>query len=169
VFKVLFWIVLAAVVLALGWMCWSLWRESRGGRPRAAAVVSRAAVRQALADGAALALDGGQWLEEADALARAGDFRLAWRALYLGLLSGLHGRGAIHYRRNRTNWTYVRDFRGGEGERASFRDLTGLFDEVWYGFKLPSDAAGRMPALRDEVARLIAAGAEPGGKGASHA
>lgn len=155
VLKVVFWAVLAGVVLLIGWFAARALLDARRGAPVAKIRPGAEKIRAALADGAALALAGEEWLGEADALAAGGDFRGAYRALYLALLSGLHEAGAIRFTRSRTNWTYVRDFKGGEADRGSFETLTGMFDQVWYGLSVPPDAAARLTPLQHEVARLI--------------
>jgi hypothetical protein len=62
-----------------------------------------------------------------------GDIRQAIRALYLATLVHLHRERRIDYNRAFTNWIYVRQFRGDEGHKQTLRQLTRLFDEVWYG------------------------------------
>lgn len=121
-------------------------------RPRKRAAGPRVAVAEALASGDALAHDGDAWRREADKLERGGDFRHAYRALYLGLLSGLHERGLIDFSLWRTNWHYVGTFRGDSG-RDRFADLTGVFDRVWYGGETPA-ASGPDGAWRDDLARF---------------
>jgi len=73
------------------------------------------------------------WWSEADRLAAEGRFREAVRALYLAVLSALHRAGAIDYEPTRSNWDYVRTFRGEAAQRGPFRELTNRFDFVWYG------------------------------------
>ena len=65
-----------------------------------------------------------------------GDIRQAIRALYLATLVHLHRERRIDYNRAFTNWIYVRQFRGEEGHKQTLRQLTRLFDEVWYGDRL---------------------------------
>jgi hypothetical protein len=126
-------------------------------------VLSREQVAVALDQGDALALGGGQWLDEAGRLAAEKNFRAMYRALYLALLSGLHANGKIDFNRHYTNWTYVRRFRGQSSEREVFSALTDLFDSVWYGLKESThpDLAG----LKQQVQQLIA----PAGAGETHA
>lgn len=155
VLKIVFWAVLAAVVLLIGWFAIRALLDAKRRPARVKIRPTAEKIRAALSEGAALALAGEEWLAEADQLAGDGDFRAAYRALYLALLSGLHDAGAIHFRRNRTNWTYVREFRGEAAKRGAFENLTGLFDEVWYGLSTPANAETRLPALQAEVAGLI--------------
>ncbi|GJM24072.1 MAG: hypothetical protein DHS20C16_04870 [Phycisphaerae bacterium] len=118
-----------------------------------ARVLSREEIRSALEQGDALALGGAAWLDEAQQLAQAGEFRAVYRALYLALLSGLHRNGQIEFRRQRTNWTYVSRFNGDENDRSVFSELTQLFDEVWYGLK--GVAHRDIDELRVKVSNLV--------------
>ncbi|MFP4055247.1 MAG: DUF4129 domain-containing protein [Candidatus Brocadiia bacterium] len=153
VLKLLGYVGLAALAVFLAFLAYRLIRERRRGGP-AARVVSRERVRDALESGEALALGGPQWLAEAERLAREGDFRSVYRALYLALLSGLHERRKIDFRKSRTNWHYVRRFRGEEGEREVFTSLTSLFDRVWYGQTKPQGTS--LATVRAQVSRLLA-------------
>ncbi|MGC4113993.1 MAG: DUF4129 domain-containing protein [Myxococcales bacterium] len=81
------------------------------------------------------------WWSDADALAARGDYRGALRAIYLAVLSALHRRGAIDYDPTRSNWDYVRAFKGGLEELPGFRELTRRFDFGWYG-RLGNDPQG---------------------------
>jgi hypothetical protein len=89
-------------------------------------------------------------------MAARGDFRGALRAIYLAVLSALHRRGAIEYDPTRSNWDYVRAFRGGLEELPSFRDLTRRFDFAWYG-RLGADAMG-YDAAKELAGPLVAKG-----------
>ena len=126
----------------------------RGSAGSAARVLSREQVHQALERGEALAMDGSRWLEQAGRLADERDLRGVYRALYLGLLSGLHAGGKIDFRRHRTNWTYVSRFAGPSDERDVFTGLTHLFDDVWYGRKPPADLD--IESVRRRVTQLLA-------------
>lgn len=74
-----------------------------------------------------------EWERFAQQWLGRGDVRQAVRALYLATLVHLHRERKIDYNRALTNWIYVRQFRG-EGEHQQvLRQLTQVFDEVWYG------------------------------------
>jgi hypothetical protein len=145
--------ILGVVVVFLAYLAFRVIRESRD-RGRLARVLSREQVREALAAGDALALGSPEWLAEADRLAREGDFRAVYRALYLALLAGLHARSRIDFRRNRTNWIYVRGFRGPAELKATFASLTDLFDRVWYG--LEAAAGASLDGIRRQMVSLVA-------------
>jgi hypothetical protein len=75
--------------------------------------------------------------QQADELARGGQFLEAVRHLYLAVLALLHRANLIRYERTRTNGEYVRQVRLATEAPASlhdpFRQLTTLFDGKWYG------------------------------------
>lgn len=74
---------------------------------------------------------------EAEDFARQGRFLEAVRSVYLAALAGLHQAGLIRYEPMRTNGEYARMLRakGADAEelREPFRELTGLFEQKWYG------------------------------------
>ena len=100
-------------------------------------VSSRQVLQAAMDQGDALAAGSDEWAEHARQLMREEDLRLAFRAMYLSLLSGLHSAGLIYYQAQRTNWRYVQTFRGDAPQRSSFASLTRRFDDVWYGQRQP--------------------------------
>lgn len=150
--KVLGWLVVAAAVVFLCVVAIRALRDRERGEG-SAKVLSRERVREALDAGEALAMEAPQWLEEADRLRQSNDLRAMYRALYLALLSGLHQAQKIDFRRTRTNWMYVRQYRGEAEDRDIFRRLTEAFDEVWYGHHLA--AAEDMQQVQRDVAMLI--------------
>ena len=94
--------------------------------------------------------------QQADDLARQGQFLEAVRRLYLGVLALLHRANLIRYERTRTNGEYVRQLRlaaeAPTSLHAPFRRLTMLFDDKWYGER---DCAGQdfnaCRALAEEI------------------
>lgn len=153
-FKYLAW-VLASVLIVF--MVIVMVRLFRGGlRKGQAQVISRERLREALDQGEALAADSSQWIEEATRQAEQDDLRLAYRAMYLALLSGLHKRRSIDFHRQRTNWTYVNHFRGTQDHRIAFADLTTLFDDVWYGLGQPHRQ--KLQEVRLEIDDLLMEG-----------
>jgi hypothetical protein len=75
--------------------------------------------------------------QQADELARQGEFLEAVRRLYLAVLALLHRSRLIRYEKTRTNGEYIRQVRRAadapEGVHAAFGNLTGMFDQKWYG------------------------------------
>ncbi len=147
------WAAVGVVGALLLYLLYRLLREG-GAWQRQAAPITRERLVQALRDGDALVLDDQGWLDHAQQLAEDQDFRASYRALYLALLSGLHRRRWIDFRAQRTNWTYVRLFRGPQPQRGSFADLTELFDSVWYGRREPPAGAQRLHEMRQAVEQL---------------
>lgn len=78
-------------------------------------------------------------IEEAVA---AANYRRAVRLLYLRSLKELADRGAIEWKRNRTNHDYLLELRDSP-LRVPFADATWLFENVWYGNVPVSEAVFR--------------------------
>lgn len=154
--KIAAWVVVGVVGLLLLWMIISKLRNANLSTHRVAP--DRQMLDTALDKADALAADSDVWTHHARQLVQEGDLRLAFRAMYLALLSGMHQAGQIHYRPQRTNAWYVRGFRGERDQCATFALLTQRFGEVWYGQHMP-DAATFQEITRD-VDRLLAASAE---------
>ena len=109
-------------------------------------------IEEALEEGDALAATSETWLEHAESLASQEDLRLAFRAMYLALLSGLHRGGAINFNKRRTNWTYVRHFAGTATNRRQLEQLTDNFDAYWYGSRrLDRSGFERMRSLTNAL------------------
>jgi len=125
-------IVVGAVLLTM--LISSLFRRWQGrGEAITAAEISEALPLEAAETENALEHSVDEWEQFARAFLAGGDFRQAIRALYLATLVYLHRQRLIDYNRARTNWHYVRHFRGETGSRSVLRALTQAFDEVWYG------------------------------------
>jgi hypothetical protein len=88
------------------------------------------------------------WLAQATELAAIGRHRDALRAVYLATLVALDRHRALSFDPTRTNWQYLGQLRDA-AVRADFRELTRVFDRIWYGHE-PAD-------LRDvELCRMLA-------------
>jgi hypothetical protein len=129
------------------------------------AAPSRQRLREAMDSGEALAAASPEWLAEADQLTEEADLRRSFRALYLALLSGLHRAERIDFRRNRTNWTYVRQFRGEGDQRQRLSQLTEQFDAIWYGRQSPEQAS--MQRAKQQVRTLLGEDVAPATGGAA--
>jgi hypothetical protein len=145
-------------IIGLGFIAVLLVKILRGSDVAglSAHILSRQQIQQAMESGDALALKSAEWLDEAQRLAADQNFRMVYRALYLALLSGLHSAGKIDHNPNRTNWTYVQNYRGPGTERDLFSQLTDLFDRIWYGHK--NAGSENLPKLREDVRILIGSG-----------
>lgn len=74
-------------------------------------------------------------ISEAQKLADAGDWRGAFRCVYLASISHLDETGALRFERSRTNWEYLweLDKNGRYTLRDQLRPLTMDFDRKFYG------------------------------------
>ncbi len=72
----------------------------------------------------------------AERQAREGDYRRAFRLVYLATLIALDTGGVLRFNRSRTNWEYLRALRasGRDDVYRALLPLTRDFDRVWYGF-----------------------------------
>ncbi|MCW5939033.1 MAG: DUF4129 domain-containing protein [Fimbriimonadaceae bacterium] len=77
-----------------------------------------------------------EWLSEADRLDSIGRHREAVRCLYIACLVRLDDARVSAFVRTETNWEHVRRIEGSPSlpEGIEFRQVTRLFDRVWYGF-----------------------------------
>jgi hypothetical protein len=77
-----------------------------------------------------------RYLFEAQNHAEKGDFRLAFRFLFLDLLALLRRKRKLSLDNSRTNGEYRQEIRKTWPEEAhSFAEISLRFDEVWYGQK----------------------------------
>jgi len=93
----------------------------------------------------------------AEQQAKAGDYRRAFRLVYLASLVALDTGGILRFDRSKTNWEYLRALRAaGRGDiYSALTPLTREFDQVWYGFGL-TDASHYARALAQYQALLAA-------------
>jgi Domain of unknown function (DUF4129) len=77
-------------------------------------------------------------LEQAEALARAGDLRGAIRKAYIALLCELGDRKVISLAQHKTNRDYLVSVRSRGALYESMRQLTFSFERHWYGFVPPA-------------------------------
>ncbi len=157
--QVLLYLLLAAVLVAIGVLAYRLWRNRRRVEAVPAQplqVVPDLTEENVSAD--QLPEDG--WTKLARELLARGEFRLALRAYYLASLAHLAGRNLISLARFKSN----RDYKLELQRRAhSFPNLLQLFDEnvsvfdrVWYG---THEAGGDLVSwFAENVARLKAPG-----------
>jgi len=106
-----------------------------------------------------------EWFALADRLEREGDFRLALRSVYLGLLAGLAQREWLTIRRDRTNRDYLNEFTRRWRRRPQaaleqrieipekLRGSLRQFDRVWYGSHVPTPEA--VAAYRQDQRELL--------------
>lgn len=82
------------------------------------------------------ARDNNSLLALAEQQAQSGDYRRAFRLVYLASLVTLDTDGVLRFDRSKTNWEYLRALRAsGRGDvYTALTPLTREFDQVWYGF-----------------------------------
>lgn len=73
------------------------------------------------------------WLAAAQRHAAAGDFRRAYRAVFIAILLRMDRMGALQFERSRTNGEYLRALRGRTSLFSFLRPLANDFDRHWYG------------------------------------
>jgi hypothetical protein len=127
---------LAAVIILI-----AVIQTARRAKPKAAGMLAGGSGDGDDEEVDALSRPAWVWSEDADKLAAEGRYREAIRSLYLALLATLHRRGVIDYHPALSNWDYTRAFKGEDGERGPFVELTRRFDFGWYG-RLGADVAG---------------------------
>ena len=103
------------------------------------------------------ARDNDSLLAMAEEQAKFGDFRRAFRLVYLAALVALDTGGVLRFDRSKTNWEYLRALRAsGRGDiYQAMTPLTREFDQVWYGFA-SADASHYARALAQYQALLAA-------------
>src|SRR5207244_431829 len=74
-----------------------------------------------------------EWERFAAELMSGGRFREAIRAWYHAVLVSLFRIGALHYRKDRTNWEYAYALPSTLRWRSGFVDATRTFEREWYG------------------------------------
>ncbi len=98
------------------------------------------------------ARDNDSLLALAEKQAQAGDYRRAFRLVYLAALVALDTGGVLHFDRSKTNWEYLRA--AGRGDiYAAMTPLTREFDQVWYGLGVAD--AGRYARARAQYDALL--------------
>ncbi len=93
------------------------------------------------------------WLELADGLFSAGDYRLGLRALFLATLAHLAHSQWIRIARHKSNRDYARELARRAHADADpgrlFRESARIYESVWYGTHEAADAALRTAMLRN--------------------
>ncbi len=115
------------------------------------------------------ARDNNSLLALAEQQAKNGDYRRAFRLVYLAALVSLDTDGVLRFDRSKTNWEYLRALRGsGRSDLyAAMTPLTREFDQVWYGLA-PANAA-QYAWARTQYDALLAPPAPASPEAAAHA
>ncbi len=86
---------------------------------------------------------------------QAGDYKMAVRLRYLGLIQSLARRDWIHWERDKTNGDYLGEMSARPVFEA-FRDVTLVFERIWYGNRhLEEGAYRRIAAQFEELEQQI--------------
>ncbi|MBI1177331.1 DUF4129 domain-containing protein [bacterium] len=133
----IFILLLIALAAAIGYLIYRFWLHYRNLTTDVIAEPVAAAPDLEDDNLTAAQLPENEWLRLAREMMAKGDFRLALRALYLGGLAHLAGRGLITIARYKSNRDYSLEL----GRRAhalpevmnAFANNVNVFDRVWYG------------------------------------
>lgn len=153
--RAMLYLFIGAAVLLIAWVIWLMVKQGRRG---AAPVMAARAVTAAQPDlgdenvqAALLPADG--WLALAREQAARGEWRLAWRALYLATLARHAAEGLLSLAKFKTNLDYERELRRRAPSRpeavARFAARRRGFEAVWYG-----RAEAAADAVREWMAEL---------------
>ncbi len=115
------------------------------------------------------ARDNDSLLALAEKQAQAGDYRRAFRLVYLAALVALDTGGVLRFDRSKTNWEYLRALRAaGRGDiYSALTPLTREFDQVWYGLGVAD--SGRYARARAQYDALLSVGKPAAPEAAPHA
>jgi hypothetical protein len=98
-------------------------------------------------------LDIGRLLEQAK---RDGNYKLAVRLYYLDLLKKLNERGAIAWKKDKTNREYLAELFSGNFFFEDIRRLTLSYEAVWYGdHNLMADSFDRLATQFESIRSKI--------------
>jgi hypothetical protein len=160
--NIVLYLLVAVVVLALGYLAYRIWRNWQPGQEPIASEPIRPAPDLADENVGADQLPESGWLKLARELLERGELRLGLRALYLASLAHLAERNLISIAKFKSNRDYERELlRRGH----SFPDLlarfgrnVSIFDRSWYGLHdvtadLVSEFAANVEQIRGAAAQ----------------
>ena len=135
------WTLVGALFILVVWLIVGL----IGRRQRRVKPLSLSDSEEALVE----ARDKDTLMSVAERHAKAGDYRAAFRLVYLATLISLDTDGVLRFDRSKTNWEYVRQLRN--AGRSDVYDvlapLTRDFDRIWYGLSPTSPDVYRNAVL----------------------
>ena len=149
-FEGLFWIAMAAAVLALAYVVYQRLRElpQTSARPGVPGTASASVASLGSFAPGQLA----QWDQRRrDAEAR-GDYRMALRWLFLGMLKLLSDQRYIALKRDKTGEAYLRELRK-SGLEHGFRQSLRFYERAWFGAMPPNQE--QYPAQRAVFENMI--------------
>lgn len=132
-------VLLVVVAGLLIFVAWKVWRHNRAVQPLPLGAAPLPAGTPDLQDETleASRLPAHEWLELARKQLVAGEWRLAWRALFLATIATHAHEGLVSLAKFKTNLDYERELRrralDGEVLAEEFRGRRRAFEAVWYG------------------------------------
>lgn len=137
------WIVLAAAVVAIGYVLWKVMPRSRLSRPDDEIRVERSrSVRTRRSE----------WLERAAAAEADGRFRESVHARYKATVAGLLERNELPDIDGNTGAEHLQSFDAADDRRRALADATGTWEDVWFGGAEASpDDSDRLAQLDEQV------------------
>jgi len=96
------------------------------------------------------------WATQAEEFAGRGEWREAVHCLYWAAIVLLESRRAWRHNPTRTPREYVRLLKPGSGQQRGLRDLTRMFERVWYGLR---EGRAEEYAEARELYEVLASGA----------
>ena len=125
-------VLLTFISAGLLWIVFRMFRD-RSPREYAARPARKMAAEEE--DWAEIERDAGVWLTQAEEWARQGDFRRAFRAVFLAMLLQLDNAELLSYDRARTNGDYLRQLQQARNQPiyALLVSYAAAFDARWYG------------------------------------
>jgi hypothetical protein len=141
---VLPYVLVAGLILLIAYaIAYAAQRYRPGGRPAR----SKPPVDTVVEPEESAAAEPDAWIAAARRHAAAGDYRKAYRAVFIAILIRLDRKGAIRFERSKTNGDYVRALRAAPDLLAFLRPLANDFDARWYG---------HVPATEQDFHTLLA-------------
>ena len=151
----LIYILVVLMGLGLGWVAFRILRDWHPVRAGGNSARPESVVEEEDAD--PFIRDPEHWQAQAAGFAQSGEYRRAYRSLFLAVLLKLDAGGALSFRRALTNGDYIRNLRVGSS-RALYELLlppANAFDRFWYGqeaaqkedYQTLRDVYERLPAL----------------------
>lgn len=144
-------VLLTVISAGLLWIAFRMFKQwtpreyvARSARPLAAEEEALAEIERNLE----------AWVAQAEEWAKKGDFRRAFRAMFLAMLLELDSAGLLSYDRARTNGDYLRQLQQTRNQPiyAMLVSLAASFDAFWYGDQPTSEQDYQ--AIRDAHKRL---------------
>jgi hypothetical protein len=127
--------------LVIAVLAFVIWRVAPLLRGRAGRKKEKREKEERIILGERLAADesSSTLFDQAEQMAREGNFRGAIRKGYVALLCELGDRKIVRIAQNKTNRDYLNDVRKHQALHTGVRDLTFMFENHWYGLAAASE------------------------------